>query len=101
MEPNFYVWIPAEKEPKFGNHRLTLRKNMDTGKFEVYRSFRNGTEDVIYEGRFEAALKAGCVEYRKFHGRDLNDKACRHRKPNVDRLCPSFNVRIGRRRGQI
>ena len=100
MEPNFYVWIRAEKQPRFANHRLAVRKNMSTGRFEVFRSFRDGSEDVIFEGEFEGALEAGCAEYRKFHGRDLNDEACRHKQPKLDPLCPSFNTRNGRKRGQ-
>jgi hypothetical protein len=100
LEPNFYVWIPAEKKTESDNHRLSIRKNMETGKFEVCRSFRDGSEHVIYQGSFENALKRGSKEFKKFHGRDLDDEPCRHKQPKVDPLCPSFNVRNGQRRYQ-
>jgi len=108
-ERNFYVWIPLETRLNTQNHRLTLRKNLLTGKFEVYRAYRRyfhilsregtvrsnqslGKEEVIYVGGLGGALKFGDREYRKFHGRELNEKPCTHKSPRIDQYCPCSNL---------
>jgi hypothetical protein len=103
-ERNFYVWVPLKTELRIRNHRLTLRKNLVTGEFEVYRAFgkpfytitpqgnlRNqnvGSDEIIYKGDFAGALEAGNHEYYKAHGRKLDQKPCIHRRPYADLYCP-------------
>lgn len=42
-EMDFYAYIPASAIKKYAmhTHRLSLRKNMQTGQFEVYRFYPN------------------------------------------------------------
>lgn len=108
-ERNFYVWIPRETRLNTENHRLTLRRNLLTRKFEVYRAYRRpfhilsrggtvhsnrtlGNEEVAYTGGLRGALKFGSGEYRKFHGRKLNEKPCTHKPPEIDPYCPRHDL---------
>jgi hypothetical protein len=105
-ERNFYVWIPKLGSQKFrvSNHRLTLRKNLVTGKYEVYRAFKrpfhflskdsptkknlSGKEKVVYRGTLRSALRFGNNEHRRYHGRALRDEPCKHKPPRLDPHCP-------------
>jgi hypothetical protein len=109
-ERNVYVWIPKWVTQRFGipNHRLTLRKNLRSGKFEVYRAFKrpfyvlsadsaprrnemSGKEEIVYQGTLGGALRFGNGEYQKYHGRCLQDIACTHKFPKLDAHCPVKN----------
>jgi len=97
-EVDYYAWIPANVE--LPNHRLSLRKNLETGFFEVYRRFfrrlvtltpnfiyatgdDTGLEEVAFEGSFEDALEFANNEYERWHGKEHDrDKACQHKYPN-------------------
>ena len=108
-EVDFYAWIPAND--KVPNHRLSLRKNLKTGEYELYRHFvrrmmvdfhsvtmiTNADDDVQDEVIFkskdlQAVLDRGKEEWDKFHlvwakqehGRDL---VCKHEHPFKSYLC--------------
>lgn len=102
-EVDWYAWIP--RTPGMPNHRLSLRRRISTGQFEVYRAFvdttalampglvavtntPNGIHQVIFTGDLAGALAAGNAEARKYHGEEVgNDKPCEHRYPNRSSLC--------------
>ena len=85
-EWSFYSGIPCEKETqKIPNHRLSLRKNLGNGMFEVYRHYEKRVtkklegavldtsvdlhrEDVIFEGEFLGAVEFGNSEVLRYHG---------------------------------
>jgi len=102
-EVDYYGWVPQGKGVE--NHRLSLRKNLVTGKFEVYRHYYRrrivqtpqclvvgqedtGQEETIFEGTFEEALEFADNEYRQFHGDKEPDRPCRHERGHCDFLCP-------------
>jgi hypothetical protein len=103
-EVDYYAWIPANAQVP--NHRLSLRKNLVSGKFEVYRRYfekrtmlmRNlivatgddtGLEQVPFEGTFEEALRFAHTEYEKYHEEIEPDKPCQHEYPNMAITCPN------------
>ena len=104
-ETDYYAWIPTNRAVP--NHRLSLRKNLVSGKFEVYRRFFQrrvvvtadfilatgddiGLEGVAFEGRFEDALRFADSEYVRWHGSEGHDfdKPCEHSYPNIALSCP-------------
>lgn len=94
-EIDYYAFIPYESKINFGieNHRLSLRKNLKTGKFEVYRFYHfSEEEEVVFSGSFKEALEFANKECNKFWGhlgKREPDKPCEHKYPNIDRFfCP-------------
>lgn len=95
-EIDVYAWIP--RTPEIANHRLSLRKRIASGKFEVYRKFLETTgvittnivgifhkdteiEQVIFQGSLEGAIEVMNQESMKHHGY-ASDSLCRHEYPN-------------------
>lgn len=96
---DYYAWIPADSG--YPNHRLTLRKNLETGEYEVYRQFVQATlttrkqalfilshndleaqDDVAFHDKdLGAAVRFASGEYKRFHGDDMNDQICQHERP--------------------
>lgn len=97
-EVDFYMWVPvtARKKYHIGNHRLSLRKNLITGEFEVYRYFyEDGKEEVAFSGDFEGALEFAGREWNRYFGlagwRRVPDKPCQHEPPDIDHFfCPKY-----------
>lgn len=103
-EVDYYAWIPAGSG--FPNHRLSLRKNLKTGEYEVYRHYVQthvtsrkeltviqekelGTEEVAFKSKDLAeAIKFADGEYKRFHGDDEEpDQVCQHKYPVQSFLC--------------
>lgn len=102
-EVDYYAWVPALMG--IDNHRLSLRKNLITGEFEVYRRFYQrrlvaphpniigvvshdtGLEEIAFRGTFEEALRFADKEYYKYHGEREPDKPCKHIYPEKSSLC--------------
>ena len=97
-EVDIYAWIP--RTPGMPNHRLTIRKRLTTGNYEVYRKFvkrevqdfpdavmishrETGTEVVAFaDPSLEKAIEFANTEAIKYHGPGMTeDKVCRHRLP--------------------
>lgn len=75
-EIDFYAWTPPGK---VRDHRLSLRKNLTTGQYEVYRGYSSSeTEEIIFEGELQDALQIGDNETVRFHLFDPEDEACDH-----------------------
>ena len=75
-EIDFYAWIPRGDAK---DHRLSLRKNITTGKFEVYRCYSmSRPEEVIFEGGLQEALRYGDDETVRCLGYDPGDQVCDH-----------------------
>lgn len=106
-EIDYFAWTPIVTHKDVPNHRLSLRKNLRTGKFELYRRFfepvrfadlnrgyavatgiDTGLEQVIFSGSLAEAVHIGNKEYEKFHGDGHDDKVCEHRYPNIATFCP-------------
>jgi hypothetical protein len=93
-EVDFYAFVPYPVQQKgIKNHRLSLRKNLKTGKFEVYRYYHyEQKEEVVFSGSFKEALNFANKEREKIWGIDFNDKPCEHKEPNIDSVfCPKAN----------
>lgn len=108
QEVDYYAWIPAGATME--SHRLSLRKNLQTGQFEVYRyfylkaksigkviggaPFRDETaEEVVFKGSFEDALEFGNNEWNRWHGdskKRLADEPCQHTYRHHAFGCPDF-----------
>jgi len=97
-EVDIYAWIPYHFTDEIPNHRLSLRKNLKTGLFELYRYYyHDETEEVIFKGEFEQALIKANDEWNRFHScwsgilREP-DEPCQHRYPKIDTwFCPYRN----------
>lgn len=108
-ENDYYAWIPATF--KFPNHRLSLRKNLKTGEYEVFRHYFDrklwskkrltaiygedtDKEDVAFKSKdLEAAVKFANGEWNKYHGDEVeksNDQVCQHKPPVVHRDCEGW-----------
>lgn len=88
LEVDAYVRVPS---PNFEDqHRLTLRKNLGTGKFEVLKCYWGGRREVVFAGSFEDALCAINAECERWWGPDFGDlyAPCSHRDPERDGYCP-------------
>jgi hypothetical protein len=75
------------------SHRLSLRRNLETGRFEVYRYYYiQENEEVAFSGSFEEALEFANREANKYWGhlgRRETDKPCKHKHPQIDLFfCP-------------
>ena len=99
-EVDFYNFIPYDSQKKYGieSHRLSLRKNLATGKFEIYRFFyENEKEETIFTGNLEECLKFAHKEWMKYWGhlgKREPDKVCKHKYPTIDRFfCPKIEGR--------
>jgi hypothetical protein len=102
-EVDFYSHIPFTSYQAmmlFGvpNHRLSLRKNLETGEFEVYRYYHiDKREEVVFSGTFEYALEFANNQERKFWGHIYDkepDIPCQHKPPNIDiTFCPKWSGR--------
>lgn len=107
-EVDSYAFIPDGKQNKVKNHRLSLRKNLKTGQFEVYRAYTrsigyfdlkanvlamtseetNRTE-VVFTGSLQGAITFTNNEWRRFFGEDSapTDRVCEHVSPHVSMGC--------------
>lgn len=104
LEVDYYAWIPPGGEVP--NHRLSLRKNLVTGEFEIYRAYtraqmgvlrdrilmltfkESGIEEVAYRGGFKEAIDFANKETSRYHEISDRDEPCRHEYPHVDMFCP-------------
>jgi len=103
-EVDYYAWI-VDPNGQMPSHRLSLRKNLENGNFEVYRRFNKrvvgripngifithedtGIDVVVFEGNFVDALTFADNEYERWHGKKERDKPCQHEYPHRSFLCP-------------
>jgi len=105
LEVDYYPWI--NPTPKMPSHRLSLRKNLETGKFEVYRRlnyrqlsifpgftaithyYKSILPILVFSGGFEDALDFGNNEWERWHGEDHDiDRPCLHQPPYQTLDCP-------------
>lgn len=102
-ELDYYGWIPAGSD--LPSHRLSLRRNLVTGDWEVYRRFYNqrlvsekqvtmiigddtGQEQVALKTKdLMAAVVFANGECRKYHGERDPDEICLHKPPIQNWLC--------------
>ncbi len=102
-EIDFYAWIPSGSGVQ--NHRLSVRMNLVSLEFEVYRAYAQAVvvsrrettmisnvederEEVIFSSKdFQAALDKASEEAARFHGDHPRDLACQHEPPAISSLC--------------
>ena len=94
-EVEYYPRIPAGSA--LSNHSLSLRKNLATGKFEMYRRHYHGyvsagrgimadrgttLENVVFRSSsLDEAIDFAHKECVKYHGIGEKDKVCKHEYP--------------------
>lgn len=102
VEIDFYAWIPGRFHKTHGNHRLTLWKNLNTGKYELVKVFMQQqvfaignigmgitntptgekVEVVFANESLQAVLEEAHGLWNKFHGTDdyqrQIDEVCDH-----------------------
>jgi hypothetical protein len=79
VEVDRYSWIP--KGRGIQSHRLSLRKNLTTGEFEVYRSYTSAEgqkNEVIYSGNLQGAVDITNEENKKYFNANDTDVVCDH-----------------------
>ncbi len=91
-EYDIYGWVPRDKQEStgIGNHRLSVRKNLKTGEFELYRNYI-GSESpfsgdiVIADKDMMVVLARATREWNEFHGwhgsKHEGFERCKHRYP--------------------
>ena len=105
-EVDYYAWIPQGSDLQ--NHRLSLRKNLRTGEFEVYRCFSEtrlvsrkgltvitgddtGQEEIAFKSKnLGEAIYFADGEWNKYHGQEAPkepDKVCQHKYPVKAMFC--------------
>ena len=110
MENDIYAWIPVDKQVKVPNHRLSIRKNLKTKKFELYRYFYHPVqiempnaiiitsvdghdEEVILKSKsLKKILVKANDEWNRFHSGWANterdrDEVCKHKPPECSIMC--------------
>ena len=100
VEVDIYGWISKEFWSEIHNHRLSLRKNLKTDKFESYRYYYvDGSKQVIFTGSLVECLKKAEEGWKRFHygwsKAEPRFKLCRHRPPEISSLCPMRSAVIG------
>jgi len=105
-EIDFYAWIPYDKEtPRIPNHRLSLRKNLETNRYEVYRFyFRRtmtitdqfiletgepmGKEEVAFSSEnLQEAIVFARNEIKRYHNHDDDIRPCEHKPLKRTMFC--------------
>ncbi len=102
-EIDAYAWIPANSGER--SHRLSLRKVVETGIYEVYRRYTQPyqqsnkdvlvmtnidteLEEVVYQSK---NLQQTCNfvnrQIKQYHGYDGDWAECKHKYPEIDRDC--------------
>ena len=67
VEVDIYGWIPRDFWSEIRDHRLSLRKNLKTGKFELYRHYyAEDYDEVIFTGSLEECLRKAEEGWRRF-----------------------------------
>jgi hypothetical protein len=102
LEIQFYAFIRIKNQnrtlPHWKylriNHRLFLRKNLDTGDFELVKKYHNDRkewatkEKVILKTKdLQEALDRGHDMFEKHHEESQRDLVCRHKSPEKDSGC--------------
>jgi len=88
-EIDLYAHILEDwKQPDF-NHRLSIRKNLETQEFEVYRFFlRSRKEEVVFSSKsLEEVVDFGNNEIRKYREHEGWLKVCKHKWPEKGLFC--------------
>jgi len=103
-EIDYYEWAPATQR----NHRLSLRKNLITGEFEVYKCFwtgqdtptgiipdvEQGEEQVMFKTKSLAeAVQWAREETEWVHPSwQIEDKICKHLPGEASSSCPRLQT---------
>jgi hypothetical protein len=94
-EVDYYAFIPFKMQEKVRNHRLSLRKNLETNEFEVYRFYNDTeTEEVIFSSTSLAeAIKFANEQWNKFFSsidwKKEPEQVCQHKEPIISHsFCP-------------
>jgi hypothetical protein len=80
-EVDYYAWIPAKWHSAMPNHRLSLRKNLVSGEYEMFRAYHRGTTvaqiKLVHEEREETGLMIthtpSGIEEVAFKSKDLQE----------------------------
>lgn len=106
-EIDYYSHLPYDAD--FPQHRLSLRKNLETGEYEIYRRYSKtrlvsrkaltmitqddmGTEEVAFSGTLQEAIDFATKETDKFwvkvFGEERQkDRVCQHTPPVKATFC--------------
>jgi len=90
-ELDFYQWIPAEMRKIEKNHSFSLRKNLNTGLFELYRNYFDTKEILVVfstkdlQEALDTANRIWNTYHSKWSGQKRErDTICEHKPPNLD-----------------
>jgi len=109
-EVDYYSWIPSDKQTvRIPNHRLSLRKNLVSSQYEVYRKYyetpqslvfrgkdftmvttgkESIDEEVVFKGSLEEAIRFADNEWHRYHGEGKErDEVCQHKYPKRSLGC--------------
>ena len=124
MEVDFYAWIPRKYSVVEPNHRLSLRKNLRTGEYELYKFYfeggllgrirvpldgrvrykDNGVEVVVFSSKNLQEVLDKAYELRRLYHPDVEwerDLECTHEYPrtpaHISSFCKVVHLAVGRR----
>jgi hypothetical protein len=109
LEVDYYAWTPVRGHSPMPNHRLSLRKNLVTNTYEVYRQYvqaqaarlflggQSGVLITMKEGKYEEialstkdikeAVRFANSEYEKYHNDEHDDEVCDETGDRPAMLC--------------
>ena len=119
MEVDFYAWIPRRFWVVEPNHRLSLRKNLKTGEYELYKLYYqggvlgrikvplggqvryrdDGLEVVVFRSKNLQEVLDKAFELRRMYHPDAEwerDLECTHEYPRRSRFCKVVPQVVGR-----
>jgi len=120
LEVDFYAWTPQKFHSQIPDHRLSLMKNLTTGKYEFHRVYMKtligvlrglgivvtqkqaGYTEVAYKTEnLQEAIDWGNQECKRFHYEpgaehspslfiSWDNKVCQHEPPHMSSFCERF-----------
>lgn len=101
-EPDFYQWIPPRFQKKEENHRLSLRKNLITNEYELYKYYhRSKRKIIVFKSKdLRETIDKSNEIWNFYHSSWSNDKKedkiCLHTAPEKDIGCEVYQKILGK-----
>lgn len=75
-EVDYYAWIPQNRGHVVPNHRLSLRRNLVTKEWELYRAYHRGTsiQQIKADRELGQVIDTMTTLLEGLPNKDLNDK---------------------------
>jgi len=100
-EIDIYGWIPASFRRDEEDHSLSVRKNLNTKEFELYKSIhRTNEKQVLFSSlNLQETLIKANDQWNYYHSKWSKtirecDLVCEHKSPNIDMGCNIYQRKL-------